>query len=400
MNIPDGNAILAGLTAFGVTYLLMPSITRYAQKRAWVDQPDGDRKQHASATPRTGGVAIWFGIVAGVLVSLFLATGTGNGAGFLAIPFDLVTALAILSGGSVAALVGFYDDTRPLGAPVKLLAQIVAATPLVASPEFIGAVTALLGGGAVAQFMAYPAVIIWVVFVMNAINLIDGLDGLAGGLAVIAISFFVILGGLTGGPLLLALALMGAVLAFLRFNLPPARVFMGDTGSLLIGYVLGVLSLVVVQAEPTTNRAMAVLVILGLPGLDTAMSVVRRLALGRSPLSADNDHLHHRMLKRASGVHARAITIFYLIGCTLGLMGLLIGFADTTQVNIIVGVVGALAMIVLWDLGYFDITTYTEAGKLPQQQTRGVQRRSEATTGTGTRARTFRNPVRRGATAQ
>ncbi|MBO6576721.1 MAG: undecaprenyl/decaprenyl-phosphate alpha-N-acetylglucosaminyl 1-phosphate transferase [Rhodothermales bacterium] len=398
MNIPDGNAILAGLTAFGVTYLLMPSITRYARQRAWVDEPDGGRKQHASATPRTGGVAIWFGIVAGVLVSLFLTTGAGAGVGLLALPFNLVTALAILAGGSVAALVGFYDDTRPLGAPIKLFAQIVAATPLVASPEFIGAVTQLLGGGVVAQVVAYPAVVFWMVFVMNAINLIDGLDGLAGGLTVIAISFFVILGGLTGGPLLLALSLMGAVLAFLRYNLPPARVFMGDTGSLLIGYVLGVLALVVVQAEPTTNRAMAVLVILGIPGLDTAMSVVRRLALGRNPLKADHDHLHHRMLKRARGIHARAVTIFYLIGCTLGLLGLLIAFADTVGANIIVGVVGALAMIVLWDLGYFDITTYANVGKGVDAKPREVQRRAPAAT--GSRARNFRSPMRRGVTAQ
>jgi UDP-GlcNAc:undecaprenyl-phosphate/decaprenyl-phosphate GlcNAc-1-phosphate transferase len=398
MNIPDGNAILAGLTAFGVTYLLMPSIARYAQQRAWVDVPDGDRKIHSAATPRTGGIAVWFGILAGVLVSLFLATAMGGGVGLLAVPFSKVTALAILSGGSVAALVGFYDDTRPMGAPVKLLAQIVAATPLVASTEFIAAVSTLLGGGAIGAILAYPVVIIWVVFVMNAINLIDGLDGLAGGLSVIVISFFVILGGLTGGPLLLALALMGAVLAFLRFNVPPARVFMGDTGSLLIGYVLAVLSLVVVQAEPTTNRAMAVLVILGLPGLDTVMSVVRRLALGRSPLRADSDHLHHRMLSRASGIHARAVTIFYMIGCTLGLLGLVIGFADVASANIIVGVVGALAMIVLWDLGYFDITTYVDVSKLPEAKTREVQRRAAVTT--GTRSRAFREPVRRGVATQ
>ena len=398
MNIPDGNAILAGLTAFGVTYLLMPSITRYAKQQAWVDHPDGERKLHGVATPRTGGVAIWFGVLAGVLVSLFLATGIGLGTEFLTVPFSAVTALSILAGGSVAALIGFYDDTRPLGAPVKLLAQIVAATPLVASPDFVAAVTTLLGGGVLATWAAYPVVIIWVVFVMNAINLIDGLDGLAGGLTVITISFFVIMGGLTGGPLLLALALMGAVLAFLRFNLPPAKAFMGDTGSLLVGYVLGVLSLVVVEARPTTNQAMAVLVVLGLPALDTVMSVVRRLALGRSPFQADNDHLHHRMLKRASGIHARAITLFYLMACTLGLLGLLIAFADVAAANIIVGVVGALAMIMLWDLGYFDITSYTEAGKLPETTNREVQRR--ATPAAGTRTRAFRSPVRRRATTQ
>ncbi len=399
MNIPDGNALLAGLTAFGVTYLLMPSIARYASGRSWVDSPDGKRKLHNSATPRIGGVAIWFGILAGVLVSLFLATGLGTGAGLLAIPFTTITALAILAGGSVAALIGFYDDTRPLGAPVKLLAQIVAATPLVASTEFVQAATQLLGGSGFAEIAAYPLIIGWVVFVMNAINLIDGLDGLAGGLAVIAISFFVIMGGLTGGPLLLALALMGAVLAFLRFNLPPAKVFMGDTGSLLIGYVLGVLSLVVIQADPTSNRAMAVLVVLGLPGLDTMMSIVRRVALGRSPLQADNDHLHHRMLSRASGIHARAVTIFYLIGCTLGLLGLLVAFADVASANLIVGVVGALAMIVLWDLRYFDITSYSDlTGKLPSQASREVQRRSVSAS--GARARSFRSPVRRGVTTQ
>jgi UDP-GlcNAc:undecaprenyl-phosphate GlcNAc-1-phosphate transferase len=396
MNIPDGSAILAGLTAFGVTYLLMPSITRYAKAKSWVDQPDGGRKNHASATPRTGGVAIWFGILAGMLISVFLATGTGAGMGYFEMPFGMITALTILAGGSVAALVGFYDDTRPLGAPVKLLAQLVAATPLVASTEFIAAVTTLLGGGAIAGVLAYPAVIIWVVFVMNAINLVDGLDGLAGGLSVIAISFFVILGGLAGGPLILALALMGAVLAFLRFNRPPAKVFMGDTGSLLIGYLLAVLSLVVVHADPTTNQAMAVLVVLGIPGLDTAMSVVRRLALGRNPMKADSDHLHHRMLKRSFGIHARAVTIFYLIGCTLGLLALLIAFADTLAANIIVGVAGALAMIVLWDLGYFDITTYAEVGKKEDPQVREVQRRAPAAT--GTRSRAYRKPVRRGVT--
>lgn len=394
MNIPDGSALIAGLTAFGVTYLLMPAITQYARRKAWVDSPDGGRKSHAAATPRTGGVAIWFGIFAGVLVSLFLATGLGSAGSLIAIPFSTVTALSILAGGSVAALIGFYDDTRPLGAPVKLLAQIVAATPLVASPEFVQAATDLLGGGALASWMAYPLIIGWVVFVMNAINLVDGLDGLAGGLTVIAVSFFVILGGLTGGPLLLALALMGAVLAFLRFNMPPARTFMGDTGSLLIGYLLGVLSLVVVQAEPTTNRAMAVLVILGIPSLDTVMSVVRRLALGRSPLRADNDHMHHRMLSRAAGIHARAVTIFYLIGCTLGLLGLLIALASPVSANIIVGVAGSLALIVLWDLGYFDITSYTQVGTFDERPVRDVNRRTQAAD--QSRPRAFRSAVRKG----
>lgn len=397
MNIPDGSALLAGLTAFGVTYLLMPSITRYARAKSWVDQPDGERKNHSAATPRTGGVAIWFGVVGGVLVSVLLATGTGAGLGYFEMPFSMITALTVLAGGSIAALVGFYDDTRPLGAPVKLLAQVIAATPLVASSEFMGAVTTLLGGGAVAAVLAYPALVLWVVFVMNAVNLIDGLDGLAGGLTVIAISFFVILGGLAGGPLMLALALIGAVLAFLRFNVPPAKVFMGDTGSLLIGYLLAVLSLVVVHAEPTTNQAMAVLVVLGIPGLDTVMSVVRRVALGRNPLRADSDHLHHRMLKRCFGIHARAITIFYLIGCTLGLLALLIAFADATAANIIVGVASALAMIVLWDLGYFDITTYADVGKSEDGAKRDVNRRTTAAT--GTRARSFRRPVRRGVSA-
>lgn len=154
------------------------------------------------------------------------------------------------------------------------------------------------------------------------------------------------------------IAASGAVAAFLRFNLPPAKVFMGDTGSLLLGYLLSVFALASLVAEPTVNRMLALIVVMGLPILDTVMTIARRVARKRDPFAPDREHLHHRVLSRLFGHQPRALLVFYLLGIGLGLFALLIDQSDLRTGVIISLFVACLGLFMVWELDYFDRASY------------------------------------------
>ncbi len=385
------SAFLIGLVAFGITYLLMPAVRRVAFEKDWVDAPDGKRKIHRDRMPRVGGLAIWFGIVGGLLVTILM--GRAFEAGDVAGVLSMRSVLCLMAGATIVVATGLLDDIFQIRARYKLLGQFLAFVPVLLCGEVVAAVATLLGGGTPATILAFPLIIGWGMFIMNAVNLLDGMDGLAGGVTLIALLFLALMGGMGGMMLLFLMTAAGAVMAFLRYNLPPAKVFMGDTGSLLLGYLLGVFALVSLVAEPTVSRMLALLVMLGLPILDTGMTIARRIARKRDPFAPDREHLHHRVLGRMFGHQPRALLVFYLLGIGLGLFALLIDRSELRTAALLTALVAGLGLFMLWELDYFDRASYRRhvapQGKAPEEEKRKPLRKTQITMKTH-----LRGPVR------
>jgi UDP-GlcNAc:undecaprenyl-phosphate GlcNAc-1-phosphate transferase len=310
-------ALLAFLLAGGVTLALVPFTDRIARRVGAIDFPNA-RSLHELPTPKLGGLAI----LAGALV-----------AGLIWLPWDAETR-AILAGAVLISAVGVADDIRELGAAPKLLGQIVAVIVPVSAGvtvesftvPFLGALdpgsielVSLPGGGAVS--LGDVGTVIGIVAVINVINLIDGVDGLAAGVCLIsAVTLAVIALSLDRNAAgVLAALTAGASLGFLRHGFPPARTFMGDTGSNLLGYLLGA---VAVQGALKTNAVIALflpLIILTVPILDTGFVVAKRLKYRRPIYRADRWHFHHRM---ANIGFSQRRTLAYLYGWTLVMAGL------------------------------------------------------------------------------
>jgi UDP-GlcNAc:undecaprenyl-phosphate/decaprenyl-phosphate GlcNAc-1-phosphate transferase len=306
------DALFAFLLAGVVALLCVPLTDRLARRVGAIDRPN-TRSMHEAPTPRLGGLAILAAVLA---------------AGLVFLPWDGETR-AILCGALVIAAVGFLDDVRELGAAAKLFGQTIAVViPVAAGVEvtgftfpFLGALTpgsvellTLPGGGAVD--LGDVGTVLGIVAAINVINLIDGVDGLAAGVCTIsALALAVIALSLDRNAAgVLAALTAGASLGFLRHGFPPARTFMGDTGSNLLGYLLGV---VAVQGALKTNAVIALflpLIILTVPILDTGFVVAKRLKYRRPIYRADRWHFHHRM---ADIGFSQRRTLAYLYGWTL-----------------------------------------------------------------------------------
>jgi UDP-GlcNAc:undecaprenyl-phosphate GlcNAc-1-phosphate transferase len=222
--------------------------------------------------------------------------------------------LSFLLGVGVIALFGVWDDRADLDYRIKFAGQFIAA----AVPVFLGGVvihTIPLGPAeGLPDLVAYPLTLLFVVGITNAVNLSDGLDGLAGGVALLSLIVIALLAYLGDGQqlMVMTLAVCGAIFGFLRYNTHPASIFMGDTGSQFLGFSLGVLTIMLVQSVNTALSPVLLILILGLPILDTASVMYQRLREGRSPFSPDKNHLHHKLL--TSGLHHyEAVTAIYLL---------------------------------------------------------------------------------------
>ena len=306
-------ALFAFLLAGVLALLLVPLTDRLARRIGAIDLPDDQRSLHAAPTPRLGGLAIFAAVLAAALIWL---------------PWNAETR-AILAGAALITAVGLFDDVYELGAGAKLLGQIVAVIVPVSAGVTVDSFTVpflgqlnpgsveligLPGGGAID--LGDVGTVIGIVAMINVINLIDGVDGLAAGVCVISgIALAAIALSLDRNPAgLLAALTAGASLGFLRHGFPPASTFMGDTGSNLLGYLLGV---VAVQGALKTNAVIALflpLIILTVPILDTGFVVAKRLKYKRPIYRADRWHFHHRM---ANIGFSQRRTLAYLYGWTL-----------------------------------------------------------------------------------
>jgi UDP-GlcNAc:undecaprenyl-phosphate/decaprenyl-phosphate GlcNAc-1-phosphate transferase len=309
--------ILTFLAAIIISVITTPLIRKFAVRWRLGDKPNG-RKIHPDVIPHLGGVAILFGVLAGIAFT----TADNINVILKALPATLL----------VVGL-GLVDDTRNLAARPKLLVQIVAAGLLVSAGFRLFTGFDGLDAFAVAAGLVS---LVFIIGMLSSVNLIDGHDGLAAGIALIASAAFAVIGRIDGADGVVAgsLAISGACIGFLIFNFPPARIYMGDTGAMLLGLTLAQIACLITMRSPTVNTFAAVLLVLGVPILDTILAVARRVVL-RAPLfSADHLHVHHVL--RDSGLSPRK-TLAVLYGLQLLLAGLGIAAARGGVLPVVVG---------------------------------------------------------------
>jgi len=305
---PELRILLAFLVAYFSTIFVIPKLAAIAQSIGLIDRPDR-RKMHREPRPLVGGIGF---VIAATFSSMLFVQLQGFRGYFL--------------GLAVLLFIGFLDDFRQLGARSKFLAQIGAGMMMIYfSKARLVSFGDLLGCGDIV--LPDVSVVIWVVTifclvgVINAINLIDGLDGLAGGVAFIAFLFLGLHASLAGSQvfMLLNFAFAGAVLGFLRFNWTPSRVFMGDAGSLCLGFSLGFMAIVMSQGEERVMPPVAALLILAVPITDTLTVMGKRIVRGRSPFQADRSHFHHILMRYGLGKERTVQIILFICVVMSGL---------------------------------------------------------------------------------
>jgi UDP-GlcNAc:undecaprenyl-phosphate GlcNAc-1-phosphate transferase len=280
-----------------VTMVCLPALVRLAVKWLMVDHP-GARKVHSIAIPRVGGVAMACGVFVASLFTINLQ------------PADIW----FLAAAAVLTIFGALDDRFDLDYRVKFIGQLTAVAIVVAAGDVRFQSIALDDRLWLPSWLSVPITVVFLVGITNAVNLADGLDGLAGGTTFLCLCAVALLSsaGLPGSSTALTLAFAGAVLGFLRFNTYPASVFMGDAGSQLLGFSIGVLSIRATQSASSEISAAIPILLLAVPILDTLSVMVQRIAEGRSPFSPDKNHIHHKLLAMGFG-HHEAVMLIYVV---------------------------------------------------------------------------------------
>lgn len=335
-------SLLFFLLGFALTFLMTPWMIALAHRGFGLDEANEARKRHVGPIPRIGGAPIML-----ALSVAFLA--------ITSIDAEQVADWAPMMLGSVLMFgLGLCDDIRPIGAKKKLAGQILIASLVFWLGLGIDVVT-YPGTHRIVQlgFWSFPATVFWLIAVPNIINLIDGFDGLAGGLGMfMALTLGVV--GIYGGQLPLAwysFSMAGALLGFLVFNFPPARIFLGDGGAYLIGFCIAALSLTSSNKGSIGAVLLVTIVALGLPILDTSFALARRAFRGFPLFHADDEHIHHRLENR--GFSKRRIVLgMYGICVTLSVVGLSIFWTQGRTIPIAIGVVFLLAIFAARYLRY------------------------------------------------
>jgi UDP-GlcNAc:undecaprenyl-phosphate GlcNAc-1-phosphate transferase len=339
------------LAAAAISAVLTP-IVRDAAIRRRLGQPSPSaRSVHTAPIPRLGGVAI---VVAFHLPLLAIALARPEvGAAFRE---DARLVLGLLAGGLAIAALGVYDDVRGADARLKLTVQLAVALAMYGLGYRIDAITSPWGGSLHLGWLGLPVTMLWIAGVVNAVNLIDGLDGLAGGVAFFAIATTFVTAFQEADALMLlsAAAMAGAVLGFLRYNFNPATVFMGDTGSMFLGFVLAVTAIHTHQKSSAAVAIAVPLIALGVPLADTALSIGRRALHGAPIFVADRGHIHHRLLDRGL-THRQAVLVLYGSGSTLAAAALALTLVNSAQGFLILLVLAVVGWVGLRTLGYFDL---------------------------------------------
>ena len=321
--------------AFVLTLILTPPVRKLALRLGAIDVPDA-RKIHAYPIPRMGGLAIFLSF----FISLFFLE-----------TFSEKT-IAFFAGSLVLIILGIFDDVLSLNPKIKLLGQIAAAMIPVAYGIKVNYVTNPFGGKILLGDASYLLTIFWIVAIINAINLIDGLDGLAAGTAAIS-AVFIGISSLTRGHEFVfyaAIALGGASLAFLKYNLNPATIFLGDTGSMFLGYTLALLSVMGTAKSPTVISIIIPVLVMAIPIFYTLFAIVRRFFAGRPIFKPDKEHIHHRFLDLGYSPR-KTVLIIYTINIILGLLALYVKLLTFIQALVFVGLIVFLLTLAAQKLG-------------------------------------------------
>ena len=320
-----GIILIAIVVPFWLSLAATYFVRSWAIRTGFVDHPTG-HKSHESPTAQGGGIAVFLAvcgpIFGGTLIAWWLQDSTPptwlpslvktHVAG---IASKLPTILAIVGGATVLHVVGLIDDRRPLGPWPKFLAQFAVAG-FIAGPVGIRAAEALPAPISIAL------TVLWIVLITNAFNFLDNMDGLSAGVAAIAATVFAVAATRAGQVFVpvMAWVLVGALIGFLRFNFSPASIFMGDAGSLVIGYFMAVLTILVTFYDPSQNLTpfgvLMPIVVLAVPLYDVASVVIHRIRLGKSPLRGDRRHFSHRLVKRGMTPRGAVLTIYLATAAT------------------------------------------------------------------------------------
>jgi UDP-GlcNAc:undecaprenyl-phosphate GlcNAc-1-phosphate transferase len=336
---------LVGLVAFFLSIVLTPACRDLFRHLGIVDRPDQDRKLHTQPVPLMGGVPIALSYVASFLVLLLFPKE--------AVPFHFADVLRVVPAGLIVFFTGIVDDLLGLKPWQKLCGQALGA----AWAFWAGVRIASVAGHNVG-WASFLVTIVWLIGCTNAFNLIDGVDGLASGVGLFATATMLIAALLQHNNTVLALAiapLAGALLAFLRYNFNPASIFLGDSGSLTIGFLLGSFGVVWSQKSATILGMTAPMMALGIPILDASLSIVRRFLRNQPIFAGDRDHIHHRLLKRGFAPRRVVLTLYGMasIGAALSLLSV----ASNRLGGVIVLVFCAAAWLGIQHLGYLEFST-------------------------------------------
>lgn len=331
--------VLIGSFLIGLLATLM--LVRHSH-RIGLDAPDHHRKQHERPISRLGGLGIFTALCAGFLVLAFR------------MPEFLVKWRPIILTNALIFSIGFLDDLKPLGAKVKLAGQIGCALILYAFGVSIDLVSNPFGEGSIALgWWSLPVTMLWIIAIPNIINLIDGMDGLASGLGMFLCLTLAAVGHFSGMPdvSLVALVMVGALAGFLVFNLPPAKIFLGDGGAYLIGFFIASVSLMSSNKGSIIASLLVVMVALGIPILDTLFAILRRAVRGMPIFRADAEHIHHRLI--VLGYSKRqALAVLYGLCVALSLGGISIMASRGLALPVVGAVVFMLALFAARYLGY------------------------------------------------
>jgi UDP-GlcNAc:undecaprenyl-phosphate GlcNAc-1-phosphate transferase len=334
-----------------VSFAATPLVRRLALRlRAidGIDSTDAPRRIHTIPTPRLGGLAIVLGFFVPATGLLFWDNDITRG-----LQGDVPLIFALFGGGVVIVGLGMYDDIKGSNAWQKLAVQVSIGISMYALGIRIDQVSIPFGEPFELGWLALPATIVWFVAIINAVNLIDGLDGLASGVAFVALAITFIIAADRHAILLAALlaAMAGGVLGFMPYNFNPARIFMGDTGSMFLGFALALTTLKANQKSSTAVTILVPIVVLAFPLTDTALAIIRRVLRGDNPLSGDREHIHHRLLSRGLSQRSVAFVLYFFSGIA-GVMALLMSYASSSQTTLLLVGLLILGGVLLYMLGY------------------------------------------------
>jgi len=333
--------IIAVGIALLISFVATPGVKWLAGRVGAIDVPKDSRRVHKEPIPRMGGLAIFIGFIVSVLIMADIDTQIRG----------------VLIGAIIIVILGLLDDIYTLNAYIKFLVQIIAALVAV----FHDVVIEILSNPfafteAASEFMflgpwTIPVTVLWIVGITNAVNLIDGLDGLAVGVSTISAIVMLIIALMVSYPnvAIILAALVGACIGFLPFNFNPAKIFMGDTGALMLGYLLATMSIVGLFKFYAVVSFAAPLLVMALPLIDTCFAFVRRLLKGQKPWTADRGHFHHRLIDMGLS-QKQAVAVLYIISGLLGLGAVVITTNDLFRALILLFAILVAAVIIFFIL--------------------------------------------------
>ena len=342
-----------GLFAFSLalSFVATREVRDLANRRGWVAGPQDGRHVHATPLPRLGGVAIFLAFSVSLLAWLALSRVFPR----LTEGFTPSHLLRIYVPACLIFCLGIYDDLHGTGPYVKFSVQAIAAAMLFAGGMRVLNLPVIYRSYSVPWFLGLPLTILWVIAVTNAFNLIDGLDGLAAGSALFSTMVFFVcaLVSHTWLASLMSVTLAGAILGFLRFNFNPATIFLGDSGSLFIGFMLSALALASEEKAPTFVAVAIPVVSFGLPILETLLSVLRRLIGGRPIFTADREHIHHKLLEMGFS-HRQVVIVLYAVSAVFALLSLFLLWPTGSTLGLVLAVVGTGVWLGVQHLNYLE----------------------------------------------